>query len=83
MFVQNNFKGTEMPCLFNVGLFCLIDKDSDTFQGCSQNLKGQGPKPEKRAQFIQNYILVFTFTFLYLIFYKNLFFCFQQQLIFE
>ena len=68
---------------FNVGLFCLINKDSDTFQGRCQNLKGQGPKPEKRAQFILNYILVFTFNFIYLIFYKSSFFCFQQQLIFK
>ena len=27
----NNFKGTAVPCLFNLGLFCLINKDSDTF----------------------------------------------------
>ena len=53
---------------FNVGLFCLINKDSDTFQGRCQNLKGQGSKPEKMAQFILNYILVFTFNFIYLIF---------------
>ena len=53
---------------FNLGLFCLINKDSDTFQGCCQNLKGQGSKPEKIAQFILNHILVFTFNFIYLIF---------------
>ena len=27
----NSFRGTEVPCLFNVGLFCLMNKDSDTF----------------------------------------------------
>ena len=56
MFIWNNFKGTEVPCLFNVGPFCLINKDSDTFQGRSQNLKGQVSKPVKSAQFILNYI---------------------------
>ena len=38
-----------MSCLFNVGLFCLINKDSDTFQRCNQNLKGQGSEPEKKG----------------------------------
>ena len=27
----NNFKETEVPCLFKVGLLCLINKDSDIF----------------------------------------------------
>ena len=51
-------------------------------QGRRQNLKEVG-KPENRAQFILNNILIFTFTFIYLIFYKRLFLYFQQQLIFE
>ena len=58
-----------MPRFFNVGLFCLINKDSDTFQGRSQNLKRQESKQEKKGTiYTKLHILVFTFTFIYLIF---------------
>ena len=52
-----------MPYLFYVGLFCLINKDSDTFQGCSQNLKGQGSKPEKKGTIYTKLHINFYFYF--------------------
>ena len=67
----------ELYCCIQLHCYNNISRDA------ARIWKGQGFKSEKRAQFILNEILVFTFTFIYLIFNKRLFFCFQPQLIFE
>ena len=72
-------------CFLQIKIFLAVQR---------QNLqqKASGAQPEfgmgmvpnqKMAQLILNKILFFTFTFIYLIFYKRLFFYFQQQFIFE
>ena len=67
------FKNTDFEDFLRTTAFALN-------RGADRIWKGQGYKPEKRAQFILSNMLIFTFIFKYLIFYKRLFFCFQQNL---